>query len=400
MAEKELREQESMLRLILETLPVGVWIVDADGTILKGNAAGQMIWKGARYVGIKDYGVYKGWWADTGQRILPAEWAAARAILKGETSLEEEINIECFDGTRKSILHSAVPLLDETQRLTGAVVINQDITARKQAEEALADKQHQLKELNRNLEQRVSDAVSVIRRKDQLLIQQGRQAAMGEMIGNIAHQWRQPLNTLGLIVQELVLTYGSEHFTKEALDAKVKKAMGLIAHMSKTINDFSNFFRPEKEKSPFNVNQIVTRTLSLIEPTLESLNIRTQLIDREAVETIGYSNEYAQVLLNIMTNCRDAFEARKIETERVITITIFKEGDRSVVTVADNAGGIEEQVMEKIFDPYFTTKGPDKGTGIGLYMAKTIIEKGMGGRLSVHNTATGAEFRIEVPAAS
>lgn len=399
-AEKERREQESMLRLILETLPVGVWIVDAEGTILKGNRAGQAIWKGARYVGIKEYGVYKGWWAGTGKRIEPEEWAAARAILKGETSLDEEINIECFDGTHKTILHSATPLWDEAQRLTGAVVINQDITARKQAEESLAEKQHLLQELNKNLEQRVSDAVSDIRRKDQLLMQQSRQAAMGEMIGNIAHQWRQPLNTLGLIVQELPITYGSEHFTKEALGANVKKAMGLIAHMSKTINDFSNFFRPEKEKSPFNVNQTVTRTLSLVEPTLENLKIHTQLIERDVVETIGYSNEYSQVLLNILTNSRDAFEARKVETERVITITIFKEGDRSVVTVADNAGGIEEEVLEKIFDPYFTTKGPDKGTGIGLYMSKTIIEKSMGGGLSARNTATGAEFRIEVPAAS
>jgi PAS domain S-box-containing protein len=400
LAEKELKEQESTLRLILETLPVGVWIVDAEGNIIKGNRAGLDIWKGAHYVGIKGYGVYKGWWAGTDRRIQPEEWAAARAIMKGETSLDEEIDIECFDGTRKTILHSAVPLRDESQRLTGAVIINQDITARKRAEEALSEKRRLLQELNDNLEQRVGEAVSDVRRKDQILMQQSRQAAMGEMIGNIAHQWRQPLNTLGLIVQELRMTYGREDFTKEVLDAHVSKAMGLISHMSKTINDFSNFFRPDKEKGQFNVNQMVARTLSLVEPTLKSHDIRIEVVENDVTDIVGYSNEYSQVLLNILTNARDAFEGRNIRTQRLVTITIARESDRSVVTVADNAGGIQEDVMEKIFDPYFTTKGPDKGTGIGLYMAKAIIEKSMGGRLTARNTATGAEFRIEVGAAS
>jgi C4-dicarboxylate-specific signal transduction histidine kinase len=263
-------------------------------------------------------------------------------------------------------------------------------------EKSLVEKQQLLERYNLSLEQRVSEAVSDLRKKDQALIQQGRQAAMGEMIGNIAHQWRQPLNTLGLVVQELQMTYGCAEFNKESLEASVKKAMGLISHMSKTIDSFSNFFKPDKEKIPFSINETVAMALSLIKPSLTSLNIETEIVAIDDVSINGYQHEYSQVLLNILLNCRDAFDGGNIGSQRVITITASTESNKSVVTIADNAGGIPEDIIGKVFDPYFTTKGPDKGTGIGLYMAKTIIEKNMSGRLTVRNTADGTEFRIEV----
>jgi PAS domain S-box-containing protein len=288
------------------------------------------------------------------------------------------------------------PVRDSAGTPAYFICVVEDISKRKRAEAALAEKQRLLEELNKSLEQRIAAAVLDSREKDRILMQQGRQAAMGEMIGNIAHQWRQPLNTLGLIVQELRLTYGRDEFSKESLDASVGKAMELISHMSQTIEDFRNYFKPEKEKMLFDVNQAVVKTLSLIEPSLKSMDIKVQVIELDRASIDGYAKEYSQVLLNILLNCRDAFEGCSIERERVVMITISKENNRSVVTVADSAGGIPEDIVDKIFDPYFTTKGPDKGTGIGLYMAKTIIEKNMGGRLTVRNTADGAEFRIEV----
>jgi len=273
-----------------------------------------------------------------------------------------------------------------------------DIMAQQLAskEKLLLDKQLKLEEFNASLEQRVADAVLGLRRMDQILISQSRQAAMGEMIGNIAHQWRQPLNTLGLIVQELQMTYGRDEFNKESLDASVKKAMELILHMSQTIDDFRNFFKPDKEKILFHVNQAIEKILSLVKPNFKNLSINIEVIGTDGTEIFGYAHEYSQVLLNILLNCRDAFEVSNIDRQLVITIAVSKEDNKSVVTVADNAGGIPEDIIDKIFDPYFTTKGPDKGTGIGLYMAKSIIEKNMGGRLTVRNTADGAEFRIEV----
>ncbi|RPI55619.1 MAG: PAS domain-containing protein, partial [Acidobacteria bacterium] len=133
-SERELHATERLLRSVLEALPIGVWIMDAEGRIVHGNPAGVAVWAGARYVGPQNFGEYKGWWVSTGERIAPQEWAAARAIRNGETSIDEEIEIECFDGAHKIILNSAVPLHGSDGRITGAIIVNQDITARKHAE--------------------------------------------------------------------------------------------------------------------------------------------------------------------------------------------------------------------------------------------------------------------------
>ena len=136
-SENAVRETERTLRQVLETLPVGVWIMNRAGRIMHGNPAGQRIWGGARYVGPEQFGEYKGWWLSSGEPIAAEEWAAARAIRTGEVSIDEEIEIECFDGTRKIILNSAMPLLDASGGIAGAIIVNQDITARKQAEKEL-----------------------------------------------------------------------------------------------------------------------------------------------------------------------------------------------------------------------------------------------------------------------
>jgi signal transduction histidine kinase len=246
-----------------------------------------------------------------------------------------------------------------------------------------------------SLEERVFKTVNELRQKDQLLIQQNRQAAMGEMIGNIAHQWRQPLNTLGLTIQQLLLLYDLGEFSRELLAQNVGSSMELIQHMSRTIDDFRNYFRPDKEKTEFKVHETIVNTLSLMEGCFQSPQIRIEVVAKNDSSIYGLQNEFAQVLLNILTNARDALIERKIDDPGVM-ITICREGGSTVVTVADNAGGIPEEILGKIFDPYFTTKGPQSGTGVGLFMSKTIIEKNMGGRLSALNIANGAEFRIEV----
>lgn len=150
-AAESLRNNEELLRTILRTLPVGVWIIDKDGTVLSGNPASYEIWGGARFVGIEGYSQYKGWWADTGVPIAPDEWAAARAIRKGETSLSEEVEIECFDGSRKIILNSAVPIRDAGQAIIGVVIVNQDITERKRMERNLIDSEQRLESLSSHL---------------------------------------------------------------------------------------------------------------------------------------------------------------------------------------------------------------------------------------------------------
>jgi C4-dicarboxylate-specific signal transduction histidine kinase len=254
---------------------------------------------------------------------------------------------------------------------------------------------HNIAELNRTLEERIVQAVDDLRRKDQMLILQDRLAVMGEMINNIAHQWRQPLNTLGLIIQQLPLFYKSGEISEEMLKDYVGNSMELIQHMSQTIEDFRNFFKSDKEKVHFSVNQVIARTLALIEKSFKDQKIGIALHPEGDPMANGYPNEYAQVLLNILMNARDELVAHNVD-DALISIHAFAEGGRSVVTITDNAGGIADEIIYRLFDPYFTTKGPDKGAGIGLFMSKTIIEKNMGGRLTVCNTGSGAEFRIEV----
>ena len=232
--------------------------------------------------------------------------------------------------------------------------------------------------------------------KERMLLQQSRLAALGEMISNIAHQWRQPLNELGLIVQELPMMYDQGNFSRDYLKESVAKFMKVLSHTSKTIDDFRNFFKPDKEMVPFKVKDVVAQTLGLILESFKHLQIDIVLEVEDEPVIYGHPNEFSQVILNILFNARDAFVERKL-ADRQVLIRVFREGKASVVTIADNAGGIPEAIVERIFDPYFTTRGPDQGTGIGLYMSKIIIEKNVPGRLSVQNVGPGAEFRIEVP---
>jgi C4-dicarboxylate-specific signal transduction histidine kinase len=272
------------------------------------------------------------------------------------------------------------------------VLLEDEIAEREVAQEDLAIKQHQLEALNLTLEERIEAAVKELRQKDQALIQQSRLAAMGEMINNIAHQWRQPLNMISLIVQRLP---DSKDLSQGELAREVERVMDIILHMSQTIDDFRYFFRKDKEKTLFTANQAVAKALDLISPSLNDKGISISIDEQSKVDVYGYSNEYAQVLLNIFSNAKDVLVERNVAAPR-ISINISRADDRSVVTITDNGGGIGSDSMPRIFDPYFTTKDKTQGTGIGLYMSKIIIEQNMGGSLSARNVDGGAEFRIEV----
>jgi C4-dicarboxylate-specific signal transduction histidine kinase len=248
--------------------------------------------------------------------------------------------------------------------------------------------------LNGELDHLVEERTQELQEKNLLLIHQSRLAAMGEMIQNIAHQWRQPLNTLGLKIQSLPMFYEAGKVNKEFIDKTVSSTMSLVIHMSKTIDDFRDFFKPDKDKEEFNISQVIESAIQLVEASFQSHHIKIEVnCAAEAVAT-GYSSEYSQVILNILINAKDALLASKTDKPKV-TITSCLEAGRTVVTISDNAGGIPENIIFKVFDPHFTTKG-SQGTGIGLFMAKNIIERNMNGTLSVRNNNVGAVFRIEV----
>jgi PAS domain S-box-containing protein len=288
------------------------------------------------------------------------------------------------------------------------ISVIRDITTRKKAEQALqqanSELEHRVADRTEALSQALDElqtqtdarlrVVEELRNNERILAQQSRQAAMGEMIGNIAHQWRQPLNALGLTVQQLSLYYQLGEFNKEVLDNGVRKSMTLIKHMSRTIDDFRDFFSPDKEMAEFKIHSAVAKTMDLVKDSLSERQIAVEIICQDEPTATGYPHEYSQVLLNILINARDAIDTRRPLLPR-ICIVVGDGTGRSVVTITDNAGGIPPEILDNIFDPYFSTKGV-QGTGIGLYMSKTIIERNMHGSLSVRNTGDGAEFRIEI----
>ena len=299
---------------------------------------------------------------------------------------------------RLEISRSLRQLFDSTAKLTfaaGLLGFFAYLFMRMVPLHALDEALGTLTELNRTLEQRVNEEVAKGREKDLLLMQQSKLAAMGEMIGNIAHQWRQPLNAVGLIIQDLKSTCLLGNLDKEYLHKSVEKAMAIMRHMSATIDDFRFFYQPEKERVTFKVGDAVARALYIIDASLASHGIGIEADVRDDMSVDGFPNVYAQVLLNLLSNARDVLVERDIQNPRVM-IRGFKEGDKAVVTVMDNGGGIAGDIIDKIFEPYYSTKKEGKGTGIGLSMSKMIIEKDMNGTLTASNTEDGAEFRIEV----
>jgi signal transduction histidine kinase len=250
--------------------------------------------------------------------------------------------------------------------------------------------------LNKNLEDKVRIQVKKQREQERILIEQSKNAAMGEMIGNIAHQWRQPLNALGLILQNIKFSYELDEITDEFMSNSMKKADLLTKTMSKTIDDFRNFFKPNKMKEQFYVEEIINKSVDIVKSTFKNNYIEILLEQEKELKLFAYPNELSQVILNILNNSRDAIEENKIENP-VIRIESYKKNNFIVIKINDNANGIPDDLLSKIFEPYFTTKIEGKGTGIGLYMSKIIIEENMSGKISVINKDNGVEFVIKIP---
>jgi signal transduction histidine kinase/CheY-like chemotaxis protein len=262
-------------------------------------------------------------------------------------------------------------------------------------EKALRQSEEKYRNLNKNLAKRVREEVERSRQKDFIMMHQSRLAAMGEMIGNIAHQWKQPLNALIFLLYNIKDYHDSDKLTEKRLDKLVEAADKLIRKMSATIDDFRNFFKPNKKKEVFNVNKIVKDTLSLVDASFRFNNISVTLNEEEEITVRGFANEYSQVILNIFNNAKDAIMARGVDGE--IKIDISHKDELNVLKIRNNGGGIAEEIKNRVFDPYFTTKEEGEGAGIGLYMSKVIIEEHMNGHINVKNINGGVEFMITTP---
>ena len=246
-----------------------------------------------------------------------------------------------------------------------------------------------------NLEYKIQEEIDKRLEQEQILIQQSKLASMGEIIGNIAHQWRQPLAQISAIFMNIKVTSDFNNITHEYLNIKIQEANHLTQYMSQTIEDFQNFFKPHGNKELFSIEVACREALFIIESSLKYHEIKVTFTLLDDLKTLGYKNEYSQVILNVLNNAKNILLERGIK-DPYINITI-KEGENfAIVKIEDNGRGIDKEILEKIFEPYFTTRHKTQGTGIGLYMSKNIIENNMNGYINVKNTDAGACFTIKV----
>lgn len=255
-----------------------------------------------------------------------------------------------------------------------------------------ADKLH---ELATNLDKKVEEKSLEIAKRDRLLQHQTKLAELGDMIGNIAHQWRHPLTRLSLTIQNLKAFKKKGKMSDEVLSEAIENSLYQIEFMSNTIDNFKDFYKKDKEKSEFFVSDSINGILKIIGTILEHDNIKIDVENKIKVLLFGNKNEFSQVLLNLIMNAKDALIENNINNAS-INILVDENKNFSTILISDNAGGIPIDIVTKIFDPYFTTKD-DKGTGIGLYLSKAIIEDKMKGSLSVSNNKNGACFLIKLP---
>ena len=254
----------------------------------------------------------------------------------------------------------------------------------------------ELEEHNKELEKKIQEEVAKNRAKDKLMFQQAKLASMGEMLGNISHQWRHPLMEMSSLFLpiEAKINMDIPLDDKEILES-IEKLNDITKYMSNTIDDFKNFFAKEKEKISFEILEQINSTVNIISSSLKIHDIKLDIIIQKNTVMIGHKNEYSQVLINIINNAKDVLVQRKIANPK-IKIKITENKNNIITKIEDNAGGIKITPIEKVFDPFFTYEKIN-GSGIGLFMSKLIIENNMHGQLEVSNKNEGAIFTVTIP---
>ncbi len=272
-------------------------------------------------------------------------------------------------------------------------------------EKIVEKKTKELKELNNNLEQKIKLEVAKNRKKDIIMFQQARFASLGEMLNNIAHQWRQPLGSITMIIQSFQTKMRVNKLSPEFVEQKVKDALLLAQNMSNTLDDFKNFFSPNRSKNSFFIKDCVEHSIELSKYFLNKENIKIDLIVKKDKQITTFYNELSHIFLNIISNSKDALVSSVNKNDRIIKIIVNSKKNFVFINIIDNGGGVPDDILPKIFEPYYTTKYKSAGTGIGLYMSKQIIEKHLNGEISCKNIKLevnkkvfkGASFTITIP---
>jgi len=317
------------------------------------------------------------------------------------------------DGSTFYVNTTIVPILDERGEILEFVAIRYDVTREmelrielerqerelerlnKDLEERVRIQTRELQELNQRLEERVQEEIAKNEEKQKMLLWQSRFASLGQMTANIAHQWRQPLTELNLSLFSLKNALENHPDPKEIRELYAQSRR-IIRSMSKTIEDFMDFFRPNRETSSFRIQESLQDALALIQQALEKAEIEVRIEGEEDLTIRGIPNELTQVFLNLFQNAKEAF-AKSSESPRWLRVHLSQDEHFAVISIEDNAGGIPPESLERIFEPYFSTKHSSQGTGLGLFMSRMIIQKSFQGSIEAINSLKGALFVIKIP---
>ncbi|RXJ86513.1 ATP-binding protein [Arcobacter sp. CECT 8985] len=378
--EKIQESQESKLLLdnIIDSIPIAIFWKNTNFKYLGGNKyflnlAGLRVKQ--QIIGKSDFKLP---WAP--KDVLQYRKDDKHILKTGEKILQIEESILTHDKRRLDILTSKVPLTNTKGEIIGVLGIFMDIT--------------DIKKMNEELDS-----------KNKMIEQQSKMAAMGEMLENIAHQWRQPLSVISSSATGIKVKKEFEILDDEFLDEAINRITNSVNHLNQTIEDFRNYFKPDKKLTYFDIEECIEKVLFLTQSKIKNRDISI-IKNLQKIKIFGLKNEFIQVIINIINNCIDALEEKNKQNKYIFFDSkVNKETNEIILEITDNADGIPENIINKIFNPYFTTKSNKNGTGIGLYMSKEMITKHMNGTLTAKNIEysynklklKGAKFILSIP---
>lgn len=386
LARQQLKESEEKFRTLFDIAPVLLNAFDKDAKVILWNKECEKVfgWSLEEIVSSKDP-----------LRLFYKDLEVYEEVLSSFRSQEFGVFTEWHpqnkDAETLSVMWANVKLPNDE-----VINIGYDITQRRQYEHRLEDAKLELQELNSSLEVRIRDEIEKSTKHQVMLMHQSKLAQMGEMIENIAHQWRQPLAQINSYVLLIDLALSKHNLKEAVVENKLLEIESLTAYMSKTIDDFKNFFHPNKNKSTFEIAEAIGKSYDIVKGLIKNNHIKVNIDIEDDLTNYSYLEELQQVVLTLLNNAIDALILMKIESPEIFIKAYEKDSDIFII-IGDNALGISEDIMEKIFEPYFTTKHQAQGTGLGLYMARMIIENGFFGKLSVENRVDGANFIVQIP---
>lgn len=382
--QRELSETQRRMSKLFDYTPVGYLILDEQNKIIKCNDKSATLLAGGN-----------------SNQIIEKNFE--RFILNGIGNFmewvvrDEEVPLELkISGSEKALWVRLDKNLREDNGKNYTLLTLIDITSDLNIRSKLIETQYDLEELTEHLVEEVDREVRKNVEQEKILIRQSHFAAMGEMISAIAHQWRQPLNLIGILIQDLREAYLENEINELYLKNMIRRSMEQLKHLSGTINVFRNFFTPDKEITEFQIENIFKELEKLLDASMKDGNIILETFIDNKIYLCGYPNELKQALINIVNNAKDAILENNKSDGR-ISLHASTDSGTVYISILDNGGGIPEHAFEKILDPYFTTKGKEKGTGIGLYMTRSIIESSLNGNLFYENISGGAKFTIVLP---